>query len=660
MRIGIDTGGTFTDFVVFDPTTGEIKTFKLLSTPEDPSKAILEGLKRLEQQSGRAIVHGSTVATNALLERKGARTALITTAGFRDVLHIGRQNRPALYDLFADPPEPLVPGERRLEVAERVNYLGEVQQPLDDGDIEDLVAFCQQEKIESVAICLLFSFTHPEHEKRLSTAFEAADFPVSASHAILPEFREYERTSTTVVNAYVSPVMERYLGRLEGALPEDNLQIMQSNGGMAGPQEAAAQAVRCILSGPAGGVVGAQAVAQATGFERVMTFDMGGTSSDVALIDDAPQVSTASHIGGLPIQIPMLAIHTVGSGGGSIAFRDAGGGLQVGPQSAGADPGPASYGKGELPTVTDANLLLGRIQPDQFFGGQVHLDSGRASKAFADLAASLNLDPVDCALGVVQIVNTHMARALRVISVEKGYDPRDFSLVSFGGAGGLHAAELARALGMPRVIVPRQAATLSALGMLMADAAKDYSLTVMRPGQTPMNELQKLLAPLMEAGRADMVAEGFADDQILIENSADLRYAGQSFELTVPFADSLLGDFHAAHRAAYGYQDEGAEIEIVNLRIKATGSVHSPELPRAPQAAHKLEDALLGHFGVRFASGQIRTPFYDAEQLGPGHRIVGPAIVVRKDTTILIAQSDVAEVDEFLNLIITIGAGHEG
>lgn len=655
MRIGIDTGGTFTDFVVFAPASDRFETFKVLSTPEDPSRAILNGLTRLEQQGGRAIVHGSTVATNALLERKGVRTALVTTAGFRDVLQIGRQNRPALYDLFADPPEPLVPRQHRLEVSERVNYLGQVQQPLDDEDIQALIAHCQSHDIESVALCLLFSFAHPEHEQRVAAAFEAAGFPVSSSHIILPEFREYERTSATVINAYVSPVMGRYLGKLEQALPEDSLQVMQSNGGMIGPGRAASQAVRCILSGPAGGVVGAQAVAQAAGLERVMTFDMGGTSTDVALIDGEPQVSTASAISGLPIHIAMLTIHTVGSGGGSIAFRDAGGGLQVGPQSAGADPGPASYGKGDLPTVTDANLLLGRIQPDQFFGGQLRLDTGRAQKAFDALAATMDLDPLDCALGVIQIVNAHMARALRVISVEKGQDPRDFSLISFGGAGGLHAVELARELGMPTVIVPQHAATLSALGMLMADAVKDYSRTVMLPGDTAFSELERLLASMAAAGSADLAEEGFATSRMLVEASADLRYAGQSFELNVPLSVDVISDFHLLHQKVYGYSDQAAKVEIVNLRVKAIGRVASPQLAPAPQAAQPLEDVLLNYAEVRYASGLVSTPLYNGEHLAPGHHISGPAIVVRKDTTILIAETDTATIDQYLNLIVTVG-----
>jgi N-methylhydantoinase A len=655
MRIGIDTGGTFTDFVVFN--AGKFETFKILSTPHDPAEAILKGLAQLSQTSKLTIIHGSTVATNALLERKGAKTALVTTAGFRDVLQIGRQNRPKLYDLFADPPAPLVPGEHRLEVTERVNYLGEVQTELSEDEIADLIAHCRQHNINSIAICLLFSFANPIHEQLLQQKFEQAGFTVSVSHKILPEFREYERTSTTVINAYVSPVMGSYLQKLEeGITAGSRIQVMQSNGGMISAKLGATQAVRCILSGPAGGVVAARAVAKATGFDHIMTFDMGGTSTDVSLIDGEPQVSVGSQIGGLPIGIPMLAIHTVGSGGGSIAFRDLGGGLQVGPQSAGADPGPASYGTGDLPTVTDANVLLGRIRREHFFAGKMPLYPERAERAFAQLAASLQLSPELCALGVLRIANAHMARALRVISVEKGKDPRDFSLLSFGGAGGLHAVELARELGMPRVIVPREAATLSALGMLMADSSKDYSRTVMLPGETNLANLTELLDALVTEGKRDLQAEGFEAESIAIQTTADLRYVGQSFELNVLFSDNLLADFHRIHHAAYGYSNLDSPVQIVNLRVKAISLIARPDFPTYPTAANPISEALLGHFNVLFESGNRSTPFYDADKLGSGHSIAGPAIVVRPDTTILIGETDLAQIDKHHNLVIEIGA----
>ncbi|MBI3760348.1 MAG: hydantoinase/oxoprolinase family protein, partial [Chloroflexi bacterium] len=563
IRIGIDIGGTFTDFVVFHADSQTVETFKLPSTPRDPAEAVLAGLTRLSESSRRRIVHGSTVATNALLERKGAPTALIATRGFRDILQIGRQNRPALYDFFADPPPPLVPEGWRLEVDERIDHRGEVLQPLDPTQIDSLMPFLQAEGVTSVAVSLLFSFLRPEHEQAIAGRLREAGFFVSASHEVLPEFREYERTSTTAINAYVSPVIDRYLGRLEAALDRDDLRIMQSNGGSIGAGEARRNGARCILSGPAGGAVGARYVAQMALIPpassageglgaacaplcgvragvRAIAFDMGGTSTDVSLCENDIRVTTEATIGGLPLRLPVIDIHTIGAGGGSIAMVDAGGALRVGPQSAGADPGPACYGRGEHPTVTDANLVLGRLVAENFLGGQMTLDADRSWGALSRLGSAIGLSPVETARGVIEVVNAHMERALRVISVERGHDPRDFTLVSFGGAGGLHAADLARRLGIPRVLIPPLAATLSAFGMLAADVIKDYSQTVMLPGDTPLEALAARLSPLAERGMAEVMAEGVARDDIVVEQFLDIRYRGQSYELTVPFGPSVM------------------------------------------------------------------------------------------------------------------------
>ncbi len=467
MRIGIDIGGTFTDFVLFNPASGSLQTFKRLSTPHDPAEAVLAGLSGISEQSTAAsqqaptsnslftdhrslfteIVHGSTVATNALLERKGAATAFVATAGFRDLLTIGRQNRSQLYDFFTDRPDPLVPAELRLEVAERVDRHGNVLTPLDPVRLAPLIERLRQASVESVAVCLLFSFANPVHEQQIGAALRQAGLLVSLSSEILPEFREYERASTTAINAYVSPVLDRYLGRLANQLHGVDFRIMQSNGGSISALQARREAVRSILSGPAGGTVGAFHVAQAAGFDRVLTFDMGGTSTDVALCNGGIRVTSEGEIGGLPVRIPVIDIHTVGAGGGSIAAVDVGGALRVGPQSAGADPGPACYGRGgDLPTVTDANLVLGRLPADHFLGSQMALDAAASEAALARLAEAAQLTPTAglslaqaAALGVVQIANAHMERALRVISVERGHDPADFALLSFGGAGGLHA-----------------------------------------------------------------------------------------------------------------------------------------------------------------------------------------------------------------------------
>jgi len=656
MRIGIDIGGTFTDFVCFDPQTGNITTFKLLSTPTNPAEAMVAGLEMISTTNGRKIIHGSTVATNALLERKGARTALITTKGFRDVLQIGRQNRPRLYDFFADPPPPLVPDEWRHEVTERVNHRGEIQIPLDINELDAIIPFMKDEGISSVAVCLLFSFLTPTHEQDIAKKFEEEGFFTSISSEILPVFREYERTSTTVVNAYVSPILDTYLEELEAKLPKDDIHIMQSNGGSISPAEARQNAVRCILSGPAGGVVGASAVASMAGYKKLITFDMGGTSTDVSLVDGDIHVITEADVGGYPVRVPILDIHTVGSGGGSIARVDAGGALRVGPESAGADPGPACYGKGKQPTVTDANLLLGRIVSDYFLGGKMQLDEEVAHQSIVTVANELHLPLEKTALGIIQIANAHMERALRVISIERGYDPRDFTLLSFGGAGGLHAADLARSLNIPKVIVPPQAATLSALGMLMADVVKDYSLTVMLPAKSTYSEIEKLFVPLKEQGQKKIESEGIQRKNIFIEPSLDIRYQGQSYELAIPFSTDYLEKFHHTHKDLYGYANEGGDVEIVNLRVKAIGKVEKPILPQLTGSPiENPSSAFLYKRKVFFSNGPQNTHFYDGDKLAFGNMITGPAIVLRSDTTVLISNDDIAQVDRFANLIIEIG-----
>jgi N-methylhydantoinase A len=660
LRIGIDIGGTFTDFVIHSPADGSLETFKLLSTPADPAEAVLQGLEKILTQHGTkhaTVIHGSTVATNALLERKGARTAFIATRGFKDILQIGRQNRPALYDLFADPPAPLVPPELRFELDERVDKDGNVLHALNEAQVDELVGQLHDANVESVAVCLLFSFLKPEHEQLIADKLRAAGFPVSISSEIIPEYREYERASTTAVNAYVSPVLEKYLSHLEHDLdPQTRLRVMQSNGGNISPREARANGVRCILSGPAGGVVGCEYVGRlASPLQGIIGFDMGGTSTDVSLIEGAPQVTTESIIGGCPIRIPVLDIHTIGAGGGSIAHVDPGGALRVGPESAGADPGPACYGKGRLPTVTDANVVLGRISPEYFLGGQMPLDKRRAAEALARLGDELNLTASQAALGAVQVANAHMERALRVISVERGHDPRDFTLLSFGGAGGLHAADLARGLGIPRVLVPPLASTLSAFGMLAADVVKDYTRTVMLPGDTSHFALEELFAPWVDRGRREVEAEGVAVDHIRVERFIDMRYLGQSYELTIPFSENIVIGFHELHKTTYGYARNEGLLELVNLRVRAVGRTDPPELRAQPLEGESAEAALLDTRLVQFEDGERSTPFYRAEALRPGNVITGPAVVVRADTTVLLGPPDYARVDGYGNLLIEVG-----
>jgi N-methylhydantoinase A len=688
LRIGIDIGGTFTDFVVFHPASGEIETFKLLSTPHNPAEAVIQGLSKINKQWDLndempvTLIHGSTVATNALLERKGARTALITTRGFRDVIQIGRQNRPDLYDLFTATPAPLVPDELRFEITERIGPSGDIQIPITKESLESLITDLCSQRPESIALCLLFSFANPTHEQRIAIELRQAGYQVSVSSEIIPEFREFERTSTTVVNAYVSPVLNKYLDTLEQSIncgkeskgKKCNLRVMQSNGGIIRVDEARRNGVRCILSGPAGGVIGAYHTARLANLSQtlnplvevkdqkglpVLTFDMGGTSTDVSLIDGEPQITTEAVVGGYPIRIPVLDIHTIGAGGGSIAVVDAGGVLRVGPESAAANPGPACYGIGDLPTVTDANLVLSRLQAEHFLGGQMHIDPDRAKRVLANIGDQLELDvPMkieQAAMGVIEIVNAHMERALRVISVERGHDPRDFSLLSFGGAGGLHAVELARRLDVPRVLISPFASTLSAFGMLAADVIRDYTQTVMLPGHTPVAEISAAIEPLVIHGLRDVRAEGIPSESIVIEKMLDMRYRGQSYELTVPFGEGFIIGFHETHHRAYGTSRDGAEVEIVNLRVRATGRVSTPQIIPLPLGSADPAPAWIERREVWYPSGPVYVPIYRGELLSPGNIVPGPAVIVRSDTTILIGVSDQASVDGFSNLHIEIG-----
>lgn len=681
IRIGIDIGGTFTDFVIYFSESQKIETFKVPSTPADPAQAVITGLRNyfLSQSSDRAavvldIIHGSTVATNALLERKGARTALITTQGFQDVLQIGRQNRPSLYDLSIELPPALIPAHLSWGVEERVDHNGEVLIPLNTQNIDQMISELHASGVTSVAVCLLFSFLYPDHEKIISKKLRASGFFSSASFEILPEYREYERMSTTAVNAYVSPVMDRYLAHLDQALvhKDDNapgrLRVMQSNGGNISVQEARRYGVRCILSGPAGGIVGAQFVAEKaltipheSPEAKFITFDMGGTSTDVSLINEKPQITTESIVGGCPIRIPVLDIHTIGAGGGSIASVDMGGVLRVGPESAGADPGPACYGLGDLPTVTDANLALGRIIPEYFLDGKLTLDPSQSWKALDRLGKKLGLSPIEAALGIIEIVNAHMERALRVISVERGYDPRDFVLISFGGAGGLHAANLANNLGIQRVLIPPIASTLSAFGMLAADIVKDYTKTVMLDGNTPIENITNAFEPIVRLGTSEVMNEGVSSDRIVINRFLDVRYHGQSYELTMPFDFStanLQAEFHTRHKQAYGYERLDTALEIVNLRVQVVGKVNPPHLRAQPKDAWSGKTEEHDIRGVYFTNNQENVPVYRGESLSSGNEFSGPALVVRSDTTILIPKGDHVKVDKFENLQLFIGYAH--
>ncbi len=644
--LGVDVGGTFTDFLYWD---GEaLRIAKRPSTPDDPSRAVLAGIAEAEW-TPQEVVHGSTVATNTLLTRTGARTALITTEGFRDTLVIGRQARPDLYALHPTRPPPVVPGELRFEVAERIAADGEVVESLDEAAAERVLQAIADAGVDAIAICLIFSFVNPDHERRiaeLAAGLEGtAGLHRSVSHEVLPEHREFERMSTTVANAYVAPAMTRYLTALEdglagaagGAAPR--LRIMQSNGGSISAAQAGHDAVRTVLSGPAGGVAGAFEAARASGMEHAITFDMGGTSTDVSLCPGRILERGDHDVDGMPIRTPAVDVHTVGAGGGSIAWIDDGGALRVGPQSAGADPGPAAYGRGELPAVTDAHVVLGRLRPDRFLGGGMALHPDRAERALATIAPAFGGDVRRAARAVIEVVNANMVRALRLISVERGFDPAEFALVAFGGAGPLHACEVAAELGVETVIVPPAPGVLSASGMLHADVTKDVArglmLRVPADASGTLEGLRAAFADLDTQARAALAADGYRRG-VRIERSADLRYAGQSHELTVPLgrslgAAALRRALAEAHEERFGHADPDRDVEIVVARVKARAAGFRAEAQASPEHSDALEETTSTVVWDR----PRRTRIVDRRALD-GTGIEGPAILTQLDTTTLV------------------------
>ena len=660
--VGIDVGGTFTDIAVL--RDGVLSVHKLPSTPADPSVGITAGVRDTGVDVDSAdFIHGSTVATNALLEGKGGRTALVTTMGFEDVLEIGRQNRADLYDLSMERPEPLAPWQLRFGLPERIDYTGTILDDLTPESIDALVGLLDDAKVDGVAVSFLFSFLNPAHEEIL--AERLARLPnqpfISISSRILPEFREYERTSTVVVNSYVGPVMSRYLTQLESVLGH-GLRIMQSSGGSITASLAADQPVRTILSGPAGGVVGAFYTGVQAGYPDIITLDMGGTSTDVSLCPGRIMETTSANLGGYPVSVPMIEIHTVGAGGGSIARVDAGGALVVGPQSAGADPGPACYGRGDRITVTDANLTLGRLRSDGFLGGRMTLDQDRSESLMTDLASGVGASATDTALGIIRVVNSNMERAIRAISLERGYDPREFTLVPFGGAGPMHACELAAELGIPRVLVPGHPGILSALGVAIADVVKDYSRTVMLRGEDlDKARLEEEFHGMEQLARAELVEEGLPADAMMARRFLDVRYVGQSFELTVDcpsltgrgdLTRSIASEFYAAHLQRFGYADRALPVEVVNLRLKLELAVDKPILEPAPDSGSDASHAAVGKVAVVFARGTEDTALYDRDRLKTGNRIAGPALLLQLDTTIVVPPEWEGEIDPYGNLLL--------
>ena len=679
VRIGVDVGGTFTDIVCFDEREGDFRLLKVPSTPDRPSAAVIEGTRRVlnrfevPAESVGFFIHGTTVATNTILERKGAEVALLVTAGFRDVPYIMRQDRPRLYDYFQQRPQPLIPRERRFEVPERMLYTGQVSLPLQEEPTRQLLRRLKALKVHDIAVCLLHSYVNPSHERTLRDWIrqEIPEARVSLSSDILPEFKEFERLSTTAVNAYVLPSVGSYLQRLEEGLDSlqipSGLHIMQSNGGIMTSETAQSHCVHMVLSGPAAGALSGLVLGRKAGLDHIISIDVGGTSADVAVARDGNlHFAEESEIAGQVLKIPAIEINTVGAGGGSIAWIDSGGALQVGPQSAGAHPGPACYRRGgSRPTVTDANVVLGRLNANHLLGGEMAIDAELSAKAIEeDVATPLGLELVEAAEGIIRVINAVMAKAIRRLSVEKGYDPREFTLVSFGGGGPLHAAELAADLQIPRVLVPPVPGVSSALGLITADFRHDYVRTVLwKQQQASLGQFTALLEEMQSAALAQMKKEGVVSDLVAFVTLSDLRYEGQGFSLPVSFdleelsgwtdLSPLVRRFHQRHQETYGYHDEQAATEVVNLRLAAIGRLSPATLGRLPGRQPDPGPALEGTRKItvdgRFTDARV----YRRSGLGWGSVVQGPAIVEQLDSTTLILPGQRAETDEFGNLMIT-------
>ncbi len=641
----------------------------MFSTPDDPSRAIAEALQKIGGGTA-TLLHGTTVGTNALLQRKGARVALIATSGFEDVIEIGRQARPRLYDFFFDRVAPLVSRELRFGVAERTDAEGQILERPSDVELTRLREALRSSNPDAIAISLLFSFASTGNETAIAAALADLGKPLSVSHRILPEFREYERTSTVVVNAYLQPLMQSYMEKLAervknagDSFAAARIFVMQSSGGITALQSAAREPVRTVLSGPAGGLVGAAAMAARSGFPKILSFDMGGTSTDVAAVQGEVRVGGQSEVAGLPVGVPMLEIHTVGAGGGSLARFDTGGSLRVGPESAGADPGPICYGRGTEPTVTDANLLMGRLRPDRFLGGEFMLDVERARRITSEWLkkqrSRLSLEQFSA--GIVRVVNANMERALRVVSIERGYDPREFALVAFGGAGGLHACELAEALAIPMVMIPARPGALSAFGILVSDVVKDYSRTLLWrfTDRLPKARLQREFRKLEASAQKEFRAERWRGP-LQYEKSLDLRYRGQGYELNVPAAEDVTARFHEEHQRRYGYHHAGREIELVTLRLRARLRTPQPESHsnvKRETARKKLPRVTpVERASVFFHDKLVTTPVFERDDLVAGRPIPmkGPAVITEYSATTVIPPRKKFWVDAAENLVIKI------
>ncbi|MGO4669799.1 hydantoinase/oxoprolinase family protein [Bosea sp. 2RAB26] len=677
-RIGIDSGGTFTDVCLFDDASGQVAVWKVPSTPDDPSRAIARGTQEGTERVGAKPAdvayfgHGTTVGTNALIQHRGVRTGLITTDGFRDLIEIGRQKRPDLYDLQVDKAAPLVTRDLRFGVAERLRHDGSVETPLDEEGVRQAARELKAAGVKAVAIGFLYGFVRPEHEET-ARRIVAEEFPeafICASHEVAPEFREYERISTAVVNAYLGPVMQGYIRRLAERLKELGVtttpHLTQSNGGVIGFDMAARLPVRTVLSGPSTGVVAAQAIGRMTGIENLITFDMGGTSSDVALLRGGEaKLASEANVHGYPIKAPMLDIHTVGAGGGSIAAIDSGGLLKVGPRSAGADPGPVCYARGSTePAVTDANVVLQTLNPTHLLGGRMPIDQALSKQAIGRLAEQLGLDLMATAQGIISVVTANMAKAIRVISVQRGHDPRDYALVAFGGAGPLHAARLARELEMKRIVVPRNPGIGCALGLLLTDLRANFATTRLATlGDGLVPDMAEIFAGLEAQAEHWFAEENVAPADRELKRTADLRYHGQNYELAIDVPDgpitpttirALAEGFAEAHKRLYGFVAEGEPVQLVTYRVEAIGFVLKAEFRPEPDAGPDASAAIMGRREVWFpeTGGFVDCALYDREKLKSGNLIEGPAIIEQMDATTVLLPGMTARVEPYLNLIL--------
>jgi N-methylhydantoinase A len=654
LKLGVDTGGTFTDFVL--QSSEGLATYKLPSTPDDPSRAILAGLNHFfgdQLPDDLEIVHGSTVGTNAFLERKGARTVLITTHGFEDILFIGRQNRPKLYDLNVTSPLEIIPRLMIIGVKERILYDGSILKNLGHTVGRRLRKFVREQNGESIAVCLLHSYANDSHEQRIKEYLTGTGIPITLSSEILPEFREYERLTTTLINAYLAPVVTSYINKLTEQLGSVPLHIQQSNGGILPAHDIGKNAVNTVLSGPAGGVHGAHQLALEMGLSKIITFDMGGTSTDVSLCNEKVTLTREHEIDSYPIRVQVMDIHTVGAGGGSLAHVDTGGLLKVGPESAGARPGPICYEVGGRQlTVTDANLFLGRLLPDQFMGGAMQLNTNRVKPAMEELAERLGLNPTAAALGIIRIINASMAKAIRAVSLERGHDPQEFALFAFGGASGLHCCELAEELSIKKIVVPARAGILSAQGMVYAKPTLDYMQALFLCGE-------ELDSPELAQNFDRLISKGFQEAAVFCNNKKDLlvtsflnlRYQGQSFELCIPYEKDFKELFHQEHEHRFGYRIDDKPLELVSIQCSVKVNREIMELPRI-DSVDTRQIAPFKNTSIQFEAGTANVPVYDRKSFTTGQQINGPALIVDDYITVLLTDMFSLKVDELLNLIL--------